>query len=93
MLSSIGTTLCYWRLLSTSITGDCCRNASVLRCAKIRRGFGARRTDRRRQAAEEPASESQAGAEEIWMAATKMEALAAFGGFVETWGVKYDKAV
>ena len=31
--------------------------------------------------------------QEIWMAATKAEALAAFDAFVETWGVKYDKAV
>jgi transposase-like protein len=30
---------------------------------------------------------------EIWMAETKPEALAAFGAFVETYGVKYDKAV
>ena len=31
--------------------------------------------------------------QEIWMAETKADALAAFGVFVETWGVKYDKAV
>lgn len=31
--------------------------------------------------------------QEIWMAETKNEALAAFDAFVETWGVKYDKAV
>ena len=31
--------------------------------------------------------------QEIWMAATKAEALVAFDAFVETWGVKYDKAV
>jgi putative transposase len=31
--------------------------------------------------------------QEIWMAETKKEALAAFDTFVETWGVKYDKAV
>lgn len=31
--------------------------------------------------------------QEIWMAATKAEALTAFDAFVETWGVKYDKAV
>jgi putative transposase len=30
---------------------------------------------------------------EIWMAATKNEALVAFDAFVETWGVKYEKAV
>ena len=31
--------------------------------------------------------------QEIWMAETKADALAAFDVFVETWGVKYDKAV
>src|ERR1700704_5719274 len=31
--------------------------------------------------------------QEIWMAATKNDALAAFDAFIETWGVKYDKAV
>jgi transposase-like protein len=31
--------------------------------------------------------------QEIWMAATKKDALAAFDAFIETWGVKYDKAV
>ena len=31
--------------------------------------------------------------QEIWMAETKPEALVAFGAFVETYGVKYDKAV
>jgi transposase-like protein len=31
--------------------------------------------------------------QEIWMAETKKDALAAFGAFVETWAVKYDKAV
>ena len=31
--------------------------------------------------------------QEIWMAETKPEALAAFDAFVETYGVKYDKAV
>jgi putative transposase len=30
---------------------------------------------------------------EIWMAETKNDALVAFDAFVETWGVKYDKAV
>jgi putative transposase len=33
------------------------------------------------------------GLQEIWMAETKKDALAAFDAFVETWGVKYDKAV
>ena len=32
-------------------------------------------------------------AREIWMAETKTDALAAFDAFVETWSVKYDKAV
>jgi putative transposase len=31
--------------------------------------------------------------QEIWMAETKKDALAAFEAFVETWGVKYEKAV
>ena len=31
--------------------------------------------------------------QEIWMAATKQDALAAFDAVVDTWGVKYDKAV
>ena len=31
--------------------------------------------------------------QEIWMAETKRDALAAFDAFVETWGVKYDRAV
>jgi putative transposase len=31
--------------------------------------------------------------QEIWMAETKNDALVAFDAFVETWGVKYDKAV
>src|ERR1700675_3452744 len=31
--------------------------------------------------------------QEIWMAETKKDALTAFDAFVETWGVKYDKAV
>ena len=31
--------------------------------------------------------------QEIWMAETKKEALIAFDAFIETWGVKYDKAV
>jgi putative transposase len=31
--------------------------------------------------------------QEIWMAETETDALAAFDAFIETWGVKYDKAV
>jgi putative transposase len=31
--------------------------------------------------------------QEIWMAETKKDALAASDAFVETWGIKYDKAV
>lgn len=31
--------------------------------------------------------------QEIWMAATKKDALVAFDAFVETWGVKYEEAV
>jgi hypothetical protein len=40
------------------------------------------------QAAKEPAIEGQAYAQEIWMAETKKDALAAFDAFIETWGVK-----
>ncbi len=31
--------------------------------------------------------------QEIWMAETKKDALAAFDALAETWGVKYEKAV
>src|SRR5207302_6279027 len=31
--------------------------------------------------------------QEIWMAETKKDALAAFDAFVQTWGIKYEKAV
>jgi putative transposase len=38
-------------------------------------------------------SKAKRALQEIWMAETKKEALAAFDAFVETWSVKYDKAV
>jgi putative transposase len=38
-------------------------------------------------------SKAKRSLQEIWMAETKKDALAAFDVFVETWGVKYDKAV
>jgi putative transposase len=38
-------------------------------------------------------SKAKRALQEIWMAETKKEALVAFDAFVETWGVKYDKAV
>ena len=38
-------------------------------------------------------SKAKRALQEIWMAETKKDALAAFDAFVETWGVKYDKAV
>jgi len=38
-------------------------------------------------------SKAKRALQEIWMAETKNDALAAFDAFVETWGVKYDKAV
>jgi putative transposase len=38
-------------------------------------------------------SKARRALQEIWMAETKKDALAAFDAFVETWGVKYDKAV
>ena len=40
-----------------------------------------------------PQSKAKRALQEIWMAETKKDALAAFDAFVETWGVKYDKAV
>jgi hypothetical protein len=54
--------------------------------------LGAQDRECAQQAAEEPAIESQAGAAEVWMAETKKDALLAFDGFIETWGVKYDRA-
>jgi putative transposase len=47
----------------------------------------------RPQTAEQPATESERALQEIWMAETKKDALAAFDAFVEIWSVKYDKAV
>jgi transposase-like protein len=38
-------------------------------------------------------SKAKRALQEIWMAETKNDALVAFDVFVETWGVKYDKAV
>ena len=38
-------------------------------------------------------SKAKRALQEIWMAETKMDAFAALDVFVETWGVKYDKAV
>jgi transposase-like protein len=38
-------------------------------------------------------SKAKRALQEIWMAETKKNALAAFDAFVEFWGVKYDKAV
>ena len=38
-------------------------------------------------------SKAKRALQEIWMAETKKDALAAFDAFIETWGVKYDKAV
>ena len=37
-------------------------------------------------------SKAKRALQEIWMAETKKDALVAFDAFVETWGVKYDKA-
>src|SRR5271154_5936212 len=37
-------------------------------------------------------SKAKRALQEIWMAETKKDALAAFDAFVETWAVKYDKA-
>ena len=38
-------------------------------------------------------SKAKRALQEIWMAETKKDALAAFDVFVEIWGVKYEKAV
>ena len=38
-------------------------------------------------------SKAKRALQEIWMAEAKMDALAAFDAFVETWGVKYHKVV
>src|SRR5881409_3270665 len=38
-------------------------------------------------------SKAKRALQEIWIAETKKDALVAFDAFVETWGVKYDKAV
>ena len=38
-------------------------------------------------------SKAKRALQEIWMAETKNDALAAFDAFIESWGVKYDKAV
>ena len=38
-------------------------------------------------------SKAKRALQEIWMAETKKDALVAFDAFVETWRVKYDKAV
>src|SRR5881396_3352157 len=37
-------------------------------------------------------SKAKRALQEIWMAETKKDALLAFDAFVETWGIKYDKA-
>jgi putative transposase len=38
-------------------------------------------------------SKAKRALQEVWMAETKNDALVAFDAFVETWGMKYDKAV
>ncbi len=45
------------------------------------------------QAAKEPASKGKRVLQDIWMAPTRTDAEAAFDGFIECYGVKYDKAV
>jgi putative transposase len=54
--------------------------------------LGTQNRQRAQQAAEEPAIESQAGAPGD-LVGRDQDALAEFEAFVETWGVKYDKAV
>jgi transposase-like protein len=63
--------------------------ASHLRTALL----GAQDRQCAEQAAEEQQSKAKRALQEIWMAETKKDALAALDTFVETWGVKYDKAV
>src|SRR5947207_15748665 len=55
--------------------------------------LGAKNRQRPQQTAEAPATESQAGAAGNLDGRNQEDALAAFDAFVETWGVKYDKAV
>jgi len=38
-------------------------------------------------------SKAKRALQEVWMAETKKDTLSAFDFFVETWGVKYDRAV
>src|SRR4249920_1541197 len=45
------------------------------------------------QAAKEPASKGQRALQDIWMAETRQDAEAAFDGFIECYGLKYEKAV
>src|SRR6202045_4101509 len=47
----------------------------------------------RRKLPKSQQSKAKRALQEIWMAETKKDALAAFDAFIETWGVKYDKAV
>jgi putative transposase len=37
-------------------------------------------------------SKAKRALQEIWMAETKKDALVVYDAFVETWGIKYDKA-
>ena len=62
-------------------------------------GRGSRRYGRGRAAAravgcpKSQQSKAKRARQEIWMTETKKYALAAFDALIETWGVKYDKAV
>jgi putative transposase len=56
------------------------------------RGILANR-QRPQQTAEQPATKAKLALQDIWMAETKKDALAAFDAFIETWSVKYDKTV
>jgi putative transposase len=38
-------------------------------------------------------SKAKRALQEIWMAETKKDALVAFDAFIETWGIKYERAV
>src|SRR5262249_34975274 len=54
--------------------------------------LGAQNCQRPQQTAEAQQPKAKRALQEIWMAETKTDALAAFDAFVEAWGVKYDKA-
>src|SRR5258708_28413554 len=74
------------------------RDDHRLRRAHPNRGVGFQQADEdgggnRAPKAPHAADHDNDALQEIWMAETKKDALAAFDAFVGTWAVKYDKAV